>query len=122
MYYLWSISDKHKLQFLELLEEEMQILYDKKVNAQLVYNHNRLRLDYLDKPLDARIFLEDEDTFISITRNYKKICSAKNYFMKQLVFEGNVFSKLPEDILCSVVGYMYLISILQLCCMPYGLY
>jgi hypothetical protein len=26
--------------------------------------------------------------------------------MKQLVFEGNVFSKLPEDILCSVVGYM----------------
>lgn len=106
MYYLWSISDKHKLQFLELLEEEMQILYDKKVNAQIVYNHNRLRLDYLDKPLDARIFLEDEDTFISITRNYKKICSAKNYFMKQLVFEGNVFSKLPEDILCSVVGYM----------------
>ena len=106
MDYLWSVSDKHKLQFLELLEEEIQILYDKKVNAQLVYNHNRLRLDYLDKPLDARIFLEDEDTFISITRNYKKICSAKNYFMKQLVLEGNVFSKLPEDILCSVVGYM----------------
>ena len=77
MDYLWSVSDKHKLQFLELLEEEIQILYDKKVNAQFVYNHNRLRLDYLDKPLDARIFLEDEDALISITRNYKKICSAK---------------------------------------------
>ena len=55
---LWIISDKHKILFLDLLTLNIDDLFIKKVNAQLHHNYDLENLDYLDKPIDARIFNE----------------------------------------------------------------
>lgn len=106
MDYCWPISDKYKLQFLDLLEFTLNVALVNKINAQLDHNYDLENLDYLDKSIDARLYIEHEDMLRLAVRKYARLISMKNYFLKQFILEGKVFKRLPEDVLKYIVGYV----------------
>tara|TARA_B100000035_G_scaffold285483_1_gene269082 strand:- start:369 stop:689 length:321 start_codon:yes stop_codon:yes gene_type:complete len=106
MDYYWPISDKYKLQFLDLLEFALNVALVNKINAQFNYKYDLLHLDYIDKPNDARIYIEHEDALRLAVRKYARLSSIKSYFLKQFILEGKVFKRLPEDVLKYIVGYV----------------
>jgi len=103
---LWIISDKHKILFLDLLTLNIDDVFIKKVNAQLHHNYDLENLDYLDKPIDARIFNEHVNKLKRLNNEYQQLVSVKSYFLKQFILEGKVFKRLPEDVMKYIVGYV----------------
>tara|TARA_Y100000816_G_scaffold6276_1_gene3845 strand:- start:86 stop:409 length:324 start_codon:yes stop_codon:yes gene_type:complete len=103
---LWIISDKHKTLFIDMLSINIYDVLKRKINAQIDYNYDLENLDYSDKPFEARVFNDHLYKLENLNREYKHLCSVKNYFLKQLILEGKVFKRLPEDVLKYIVGYM----------------
>ena len=79
-----------------------QILKEK-INAQLDFDYDLENLDYLDKPIDSRKYLEHLDKIDKLSKKLNITVETKKECLKELFKTKALLDNVPED----CVNYLF---------------
>tara|TARA_B100000424_G_scaffold256105_1_gene235768 strand:- start:600 stop:896 length:297 start_codon:yes stop_codon:yes gene_type:complete len=72
-------------------------LLQQKINAQIDFDYDLENLDYMDKPIDSRIYLEHLDKIEELTKKLDIVLQTKKNCLKQIILKKTIVYDVPED-------------------------
>lgn len=87
----------YSLLYYEICYHKAGRLLQQKINAQIDFGYDLENLDYVDKPIDSRIYLEHLEKIEELTKKLNIVLQTKKNLLKQIILEKTILYDVPED-------------------------